>query len=98
MACRNGGSVVFNAGKELLLNSTVWLCAVALLALVWQYLRLRRDPKGSVAARYATARFLASPVLLLGFGAWAALRAGFALYIAYVDPADIMQDIVSAQQ
>ena len=88
---------MFNPTRELLLNSTLWLCVGILVLLVWQYVKLRGRPDSASQAKENVVRLLsARPVIALLF-LCAVLRAGFVLYISYVAPLDVMQDIVSAQ-
>ncbi len=89
---------MFNPTRELILNPTFWGCLAAFLILIWQFARLRGDPAGVVPAGAAIRKFLTGPAPLAVFIFAAIARAGFAVYMAYVAPLDIMQDFASARQ
>jgi hypothetical protein len=88
---------VFNPTRELLLNSTLWFCVGILVLLVWQYVKLRGRPDSASQAKEKVVRLLSARPVIFFLCLCAVLRAGFVLYISYVAPLDVMQDIVSAQ-
>jgi hypothetical protein len=89
---------MFNPTRELLLNPTFWLCFVWFAVLAGLFARLNHDSKGVLQARAIVRRVSSNTVLISLFSALVIFRAAFALYMGYVAPLDVMQDIVSAQQ
>ena len=89
---------MFNPTLELLINPTFWVCLATFLILLWQFNRFRRQPGGALRARTTIYRFLTGPIPLITLIVAGISRAGFAMYMGYVAPLDIMQDVVSARQ
>ena len=78
-------------------NPVVWLSLAAILTLLWQCIRFRKVADGCLRGREAVRRLLSKPVAICVCLAAAAL-AGFASYMSYAAPHDIVQDIVSARR
>src|SRR5258708_2977481 len=93
---RTGGHVI-DPTQHPSLNPVVWLCLAGILTLLWQRIRFRKAADGCVRGREALKRLLSMPVAICVCLVAFAL-AGFASYMSYAAPRDIMQDIVSARR
>src|SRR5262249_16424631 len=84
--------------RELLLNPAFWGCLAVLLIVLWKATMGGRRAAGVEQAQTAIRRFLTEPLPLALFLFAGIARAGFAAYMSYIAPFDVMQDGVSAQQ
>ena len=79
------------------LDTTFWAAALSFCAAGLMFLR-GRARAGPAHALRSLARWVGSPLVLLLLGVGSVLHVGWALYLAYEEPRDLMQDIVSARE
>jgi hypothetical protein len=79
-------------------NATFWILAAVLGVLLCAWALLRRKPGEFDRVVVAVRRLLSSAPVLVILIAGNSVVAGFAIYMSYVAPLNIMQDIASAQE
>lgn len=88
--------MVMDWWKELAINATFWLVFIGLLSalLTWWVFGTRVSPGqwGSVVAKLVSSPWLLSALIVVN-----ALNVALPLYMSYVAPLDLMQDIASAE-
>jgi hypothetical protein len=84
--------------KQLLLNTTFWIGLVTLAIVLVDWIRFWNTQTQTCRVQLALRSILCHPAVLIVLVSGSVTLAGIALYMSYVAPWDIMQDIVSAQQ
>lgn len=81
-----------------MLTAPFWVGLITLLLVVACRIRFRAMENGLLRARVAVRAFLSSSLVVAFLVCGGVVMSGIALYMNYVAPWDIMQDVVSAQQ
>ena len=89
---------MLSASKEMMLPGSFWVGLITLFLVLVYWVRFRGTGDGLPQTLVVMRAFLSNFLVLAFLASLAAIANGVALYMSYVAPWDIMQDIVSAQQ
>jgi hypothetical protein len=89
---------MFNPTRDLLINPTLWFCVLCFVGLLWRYAKERGAPGGAIRTRDNLHDIISRRSVVAAISIPSIGLIGCALYLSYVAPLDVMQDLVSAEQ